>query len=147
MATYESRKPGPNEFSFVGYPIQVAKYKYSVSDLDASSNFYAPIEAGVAVVGVAHRVTTAFAGGTEFVGLGDSSGTVAFLSTSEITATSTNDFVTTFNKTNAAAGGKYYSSANYVKVTASTELTSGAGEIFIFFVDAKTNWRTENDLS
>lgn len=146
MATYESRKPGPNEFSFVGYPIQVSKTHYAHSDLDASFNFFVPIEAGIAVIGVAHRVTEAFAGGTPLLNIGDSAATDSWLNQTNLTEGSANNFVVSLGTTSANAAGKFYAAANYIKVTGSTELTAGEGDIYIFYVDARTNWRTENDL-
>lgn len=146
MATYESRKPGPNEFSFVGYPIQVAKVAYDHADLDASFNFFAPIEAGVAVIGVAHRVTEVFAGGTPSIDLGDSAATNSWLTATNLTEGTLNNFVVSLGTTSANAGGKFYAAANYIKVTGSTELTAGKGEIYILFINPSTNWRTVGQI-
>jgi hypothetical protein len=123
------------------------KAEYAVADLDASDNFFVPIEAGVAVINVAHRVVTAFAGGTPTINIGDSAATDSWLTQTNLAEGTENNFVGSLGTTASNSGGKYYAAVNYIKVTGSTELTVGAGEIYIMFIDAKTNWRTENDLS
>lgn len=146
MATYESRRVGANEFSFVGYPMQVMKQHYAHSDLDASFNFFVPIEAGVAVIGVAHHVTEAFSGGTPTIDLGDSGATNSWLTATNLTEGSLNNFVHSIGNTSTNAAGKFFAAADYIKVTGSTELTAGEADIYVFYINPATNWRTENDV-
>ena len=148
MATYESRKPGPNEFSDVGFPIQVQVVEYDHSDLDAAKKFYVPIEAGIAVIGVAHQITEAFAGGTPQLEIGDSSDADEYIGDASIVEANVNDFVCSMALGTDAAKGKYYPSTDYIVVlqNLANHLTAGAGKIFVFYVDTRTNWRTKNDL-
>jgi hypothetical protein len=148
MATYESRRVGPNEFSFPSYPIQVIVEDYTYEDLigDAVSTLKmlrVPIEAGVIVLNVMHLVTDDFAGGTsDNIAIGDSGGTEEFSGGTDV-APVEGDIL------NAAVdegfGGKYYADADYISV-GHNERTAGEGQLLVFYIDKRTNWRTENDL-
>jgi len=142
MATYESRKVGPNEFSFVGYPLQVQAVDYTYEDLEGDSvsklkMIKVPIEAGIIVKEVMHLVTDDFTGGTaQNIAIGDSGGTEEFDGGTNV-APVAGDMVT--------ATGKYYPSTDYISVGHNVR-TAGEGTLFIFYIDKRTNWRTAGNV-
>lgn len=143
MANYESRRVGDHEFSFVSFPMQVQIVEYAFSDFDASYELKIPVESGLAVLGVAHEVTTAFSGGTPSIDVGDGSTTDFWLGTADITETVTGNFS---NSLSAGVGGAKFNSAGNVVLTSSTELAAGAGAVYIFSIDQRTNWRTAGNI-
>lgn len=143
MATYESRKVGDHEFSFPSFPIQVQKVEYEWDDFDASDELKIPVEAGLAVLGVAHEVVTGFSGGTPTIDIGDGSTTDFWLGNADITETTAGDFQ---NSLAGAVGGAKFNAAGNVVLTSSTELAAGAGAVYIFSIDARTNWRTAGNI-
>jgi hypothetical protein len=139
MATYESRKVGPNEFSFVSFPLQVQAVDYTYEDLEGDSvsklkMIKVPVEAGILVAGVMHLVVDAFTGGTaDNIVIGDSGGTELFSGGTNV-APVDGDVV-------PMTSGKYYATTDYISV-GHNKRTAGEGSLFIFYIDKRTNWRT-----
>jgi hypothetical protein len=111
------------------------RYTYTYADLDATTfkkSF--PIPAGTLVLGVLHRVTTVFAGGTPALTIGDSvtADLWASLNTTnpdDINPTALNNVFLSVAKGGIQA--KYYALTDRLIVTGVTGLTAGAGEIFV----------------
>ena len=143
MATYESRKVGPNEFSFVGYPMQVQAVDYTFEDLESDPvstlrMIKTPVEAGIFVMGLMHLVTDAFVGGTvDNIAIGDSGGTNEFDGGTDVAPVD--------GDVTSMSHGKFYATADYISVGHNVR-TAGEGTLFIFYIDKRTNWRTKNDL-
>jgi len=139
MATYESYKVGDHEFSVPSFGMKVLKYDYGFADLDLTI----PIDAGVIVLGVGHEVVTAFDGGTEAINIGDGSTTDLWMASAVVAPTSAGSFSHSFPLKDGIKTG---ASAEKVVLTASTELTAGAGSVYLFIVDTRENWRTSGQF-
>lgn len=155
MATYESRRVGPNEFSFPSFPPQVIVADYDYEDLvydagDASFKFYVPIEGGLTVFQVGHLVLDDFAGGTdESLQLGDSDAPDTYAGGTDVTPVA--------GDMDGSATPKHYVDPDYVAVSfpgtggaiGTTRIcpkTAGEGRLFIFYIDKRTNWRTDGQI-
>ncbi len=146
MATYESYKPGDHEFSNVSFPVIVKFVDYDHTDLDASDDLYIPVDAGTVIIGVAHEVTEAFAGGSPSCTVGDVSQAAGWLASADISEASLGDFAFSLAKANAYSAGKKYNTAGVIIVAHAASLTAGKGRVYIFHLDTNENWRTEGHL-
>jgi hypothetical protein len=132
-----SHIPAHQEADGLVYLPYMKRYAYKSEELDPSTfkkSF--PIPAGTLVLGVLHRVTEQFAGGTPAIMIGDSSGAERWASLNggsadDILPGTLNHVFCSLNK-----GGmqpKYYPSADRIELTGVTGLTQGEGEVYVIF--------------
>jgi len=114
------------------YPPYAEVFTYAYGDADSSNNIYKPVPAGRMITRVIHRVTTAFAGGSPSITVGDSDSDTTFLISADITEATLNNVADSLTAT-TPVGAKYYASADYVKISLSASLTAGAGQVTVFY--------------
>jgi hypothetical protein len=142
MATYESARVGPNEFSFPSFPIQTIVRDYAFDDLEGDpvstlKRIVVPIEGDITVTNIVHLVMDDFNGGTvDNIGIGDSGGTFEFSGGTNV-APVTGDMVNT--------AGKYFADPDFISVSHNVR-NSGEGRLFVFYIDKRTNWRTYGNI-
>ena len=78
-------------------------------------------------------VTTAFAGGTPSLDIGDGDDDDGWIDTTAITEASAGTYADV--DADLAVTGKYYSSAGQIKAKVSASLTAGAAYVFIYMID------------
>jgi len=81
------------------------------------------------VIEVRHEVDVAFTGVTDIT-VGDGDAADNWIATSTITPGTVGDFVGDGDSTNHAAGGKYYRSGGYLKLTFTGVSSAGQGKLF-----------------
>jgi hypothetical protein len=112
--------------------IYARKFAYAWDDLDAADDYYIPIDAGTTILFLTHRVTTAFAGGTPSLTVGDSAAVDTYLISADVGETSLNDVAGSLTATTPVEP-KYYASANYIRICHATGLTAGGGELVVYY--------------
>lgn len=108
------------------------KFAYTFEDLDASDKLYIPVDAGETILYVTHRVTTAFAGGTPSMTVGDSSSATKYLASTDVAETSLNDMASSL-LAGSPVKPKFYADADYLVIAHATGLTAGAGELVVYY--------------
>ncbi len=107
------------------------RYTFGPADLDGSDAIAFPIPAGVTVLGVTLKVTTAFDNAAD-VAVGDSADADGFITAAEVDPTAT-----LFFNSMAGAGayktGKHYAAADRVIVDFTATPTVGEAEVCIYF--------------
>lgn len=145
MANYESKRVGDHEFTFPSFPMQVQITEYAFGDL-SSEVLKIPVEAGQVVLAVAHEVTTPFAGGTPALDIGDGSDADFWIIDTEMDMTSDGNFFNSWASAQPGMGGATFTAAGNVVLTHAVSLTAGAGKVFLFIIDPRTNWRTAGEI-
>jgi len=79
-------------------------------------------------------ITTAFAGGSPSIDVGDSDNTDGWIDTGDVTEGTVGAYVGDETTTAAYCLGKYYDDADTIDVVVATGLTSGAGYVLAEFV-------------
>lgn len=145
MANPVSHGVRSSDLELLARPVDVLVYDYDYADLDASNDLYIPLDAETIVEKVGHIVTTAFAGGTPALILGDGSDDNGYLETAVADPTTLGDFVTSKHGAYAYSGdGVYYSAPGFIRVGHAASLTVGAGQVILWLVRLnQLSWRQE----
>jgi hypothetical protein len=128
---------------------------YDFEDLDATAHtLKIPVQAGTYVLEVTHLTTTAFAGGTPALKIGDGDDDDGYLTAAVALLNTAGDVVSSKRFFSEDAGGvatmaafqdgKYYTAAGYILVTHAADLSAGVGKVMILELTAEDlagNWR------
>jgi len=106
--------------AFVDY---AKRFSIKCTDLDASNQYYIPLEAGQTVLAVRMFVKTAY--GAVTLAVGDSSGSVVYALPGMLNPNTLSAFTNTSAGSSAGKGGKYYAATDYLVFTASGSSATG----------------------
>lgn len=113
-----------------GYVPYIKKYNFTYADLQTGKKFYIPVPAGSYVLGVIHRVVTAYTGTTPVVDIGDTDADGFVAAASVETA---NAVVNSLGSAAAYGNGKYYPATGTIVCDFTDDAVAGASEVLVLF--------------
>ncbi len=118
-------------------PVYARAVEYNFDDLDANHLLRIPVPQNTAVLGVAHEVLAAFAGGTPTINIGDGTTANKFVATADAVPDTAGTFALKLGGVNC----KKFNSAGAIVITGSAGLTAGKGKVTIFEINYDGNGR------
>lgn len=146
---------GPHEFSEQRAVPTIKVVNYDFEDLDATAHtLKIPIKANTFIRDITHLVTTAFAGGTPALTIGDATDADGYGSLAAAKLDTIGDVYASKGAFVEDAGGvatsvpyaagKMYSAGSYLVLTHAADLSAGAAKLMIEMIEFDDNWRMPN---
>lgn len=115
------------------------KYPVVQSSLDANKKLFLPVEKGQTVLGVSHRVITAFNGTTPSLTVGDAADADGYIPAANVSIGSVGNFYFSLGGAGAYAQGKYYTASGYIVLDYNNDCTEGEAEVMVYFAGSEVD--------